>query len=485
MPSDSESSSSLSSVGTTGKAPSPPPLLTDRQVNEKVENLSIQLRLMTRERNELRKRLAFATHGTTFDKRPYHRLNPDYERLKIQCVRAMSDLQSLQNQHTNALKRCEEVAKETDFYHTLHSRLLSDQTQLKDDVNMLRRENGQLLRERNLLQQSWEDMKRLHEEDQKEIGDLRAQQQQVLKHNGSSEILNKLYDTAMDKLEVVKKDYDALRKRYSEKVAIHNSDLSRLEQLEEENQRLLKQTEMLTQQRDTAIQLQHQCALSLRRFEAIHHELNKATAQNKDLQWEMELLQSELTELRTTQVKTAKESEKYKEERDAVYSEYKLIMSERDQVISELDKLQTEVELAESKLKSSTSEKAAASEEMEVLRQIKDTVTMDAGRANKEAEILRKQCKALCQELKEALQEADVAKCRRDWAFQERDKIVAERDSIRTLCDNLRRERDRAVSELAEALRSLDDTRKQKNDVSRELKELKYAGGGAGGPCLW
>lgn len=53
--------------------------------------------------------------------------------------------------------------------------------------------------------------------------------------------------------------------------------------------------------------------------------------------------------------------------------------------------------------------------------------------------------------------------------------------SVRTLCDNLRRERDRAVSELAEALRSLDDTRKQKNDVSRELKELKYAGVGATG----
>lgn len=64
-------------------------------------------------------------------------------------------------------------------FSTLHSRLLSDQTQLKDDVDTLRRENGQLLRERNLLQQSWEDMKRLHEEDQKEIGDLRAQQQQV------------------------------------------------------------------------------------------------------------------------------------------------------------------------------------------------------------------------------------------------------------------------------------------------------------------
>lgn len=56
-------------AGTTGKAPSPPPLLTEQQISDKVENLSIQLRLMTRERNELRKRLAFATHGATFDKR--------------------------------------------------------------------------------------------------------------------------------------------------------------------------------------------------------------------------------------------------------------------------------------------------------------------------------------------------------------------------------------------------------------------------------
>jgi hypothetical protein len=56
-------------TGTTGKAPSPPPLLTEQQANDTVENLSIQLRLMTRERNELRKRLAFATHGATFDKR--------------------------------------------------------------------------------------------------------------------------------------------------------------------------------------------------------------------------------------------------------------------------------------------------------------------------------------------------------------------------------------------------------------------------------
>ncbi|KFV88037.1 Disks large 5, partial [Struthio camelus australis] len=474
MPSDSESSSSLSSIGTTGKASSPPPVIDTRQMSEKLETILFQLRQVTRERDELRKRLALSSPGSTFDDcRPSPKPNHDYERLKIQCMKAMSDLQSLQNQHTKTLKRCEEAAKEADFYHTLHSRLLSDQSQLKEDMDTLKRKNTQLVREHNHLQQSCEEMKRLHDEDQKEITDLRSQQQQVMKQNGSSEILNKLYDTAMDKLEGVKKDYDALRKRYNEKIASHNTDLSRLEQAEEENRRLQKQIDMLMKQRDTAIHFQQQYSSSLRRFESVQQELSNATAQNKELQREMERLQSEVTRFKTMQLKAAKDAEKYKEERDSVFNEYRLIMSERDQVIKEVDKLQTELELAESKLKNTSSEKRVASEEMEALRQIQDSATLDIERANKEIEMLRKQYEAMSQELKEAVQEAEVAKCRRDWAFQERDKIVAERESIRTLCDNLRRERDRAVSDLAEALRNLDDMRKQKNDAVRELKELK------------
>uniref|UniRef100_A0A670HVI1 Discs large MAGUK scaffold protein 5 n=1 Tax=Podarcis muralis TaxID=64176 RepID=A0A670HVI1_PODMU len=475
MPSDSESSSSLSSTGTTGKPSSPPPAVIDvRQMNEKLETILFQLRQVTRERDELRKRLALSSPGSTFDDcRPSPKPNHDYERLKIQCMKAMSDLQSLQNQHTKTLKRCEESAKEADFYHTLHSRLLSDQSQLKEDMDTLKRKNSQLVREHNHLQQSCEEMKRLHDEDLKEITDLRSQQQQVMKQNGSSEILNKLYDTAMDKLEGVKKDYDTLRKRYNEKIASHNTDLSRLEQTEEENRRLQKQIDMLMKQRDTAIHFQQQYSTSLRRFDTVQQELSKATAQNKELQREMERLQAEVTRFKTMQLKAVKDAEKYKEERDSVFNEYRLIMSERDQVIKEVDKLQTELELAESKLKNTSSEKRVASEEMEALRQIQDSATLDIERANKEIEMLRKQYEAMSQELKEAVQEAEVAKCRRDWAFQERDKIVAERESIRTLCDNLRRERDRAVSDLAEALRNLDDMRKQKNDAVRELKELK------------
>uniref|UniRef100_A0A672MJV8 Disks large homolog 5-like n=1 Tax=Sinocyclocheilus grahami TaxID=75366 RepID=A0A672MJV8_SINGR len=421
MPSDSESSSSLSSVGT--KASSPPPALSDTQpASESLDTILFQLRQVTRERDELRKRLALASPGTTFDDcRPNSKPGHDYERLKTQCMKAMTDLQSLQNQHTKTLKRCEEAVKEADYYH-------------RKILSMVVKE---LLQELTILSSFTHPHVTLQ--------NIFLSNLFSVLENGSSEVLNKLYDTAMDKLEGVKKEYDVLSKRYSEKVTSHNTDLSRLEQVEEENRRLQKQIDALLKQRDTAIQYQQQWSTSMRRFDSVQQELNKASAQNKELQREMERLQSEVTRYKNFQLKAVKDAEKYKEERDSVFNEYRLIMSERDQVIKEVDKLQTELEAAEARLKNTSSERMVASEELEALRQ----------------------------ELKEAVQEAEVAKCRRDWAFQERDKIVAERESIRTLCDNLRRERDRAVSDLADALRNLDDMRKQRNDAARELKELK------------
>uniref|UniRef100_A0A4W6ERK5 Discs large MAGUK scaffold protein 5 n=1 Tax=Lates calcarifer TaxID=8187 RepID=A0A4W6ERK5_LATCA len=461
-------------TGTPTQASSPPPAHMDsHQVNEKMETVLFQLRHVTRERDELRKRLALSSPGTTFDDcRPNSKAGHDYERLKLQCMKAMADLQSLQNQHSTTLKRCEEAVKKADFYHTLHSRMASEHSQLKDELEAVRQDNIQLVREHNHVKQACEELRRLHDDDQREVADMRMLHQQVMRE-GSSDVLNKLYDTAVDKLEALKSDYEALRKRYNEKTASHNADLSRLDQAEEENHRLQKQLDMLLKQRDAAIHYQQQYSSSIRRFDCTQQELSKAAAQNKELQREMERLQSEATRLKTQQLKAVKDCEKYKEERDSVISEYRLIMSERDQVIKEVDRLQTGLEVAEAKLKNTSSERRVANEELEALRQKQDSATMDMERANKEIEMLRKQYEAISQELKEALQEAEVAKCRRDWAFQERDKIVAERESIRTLCDNLRRERDRAVSDLADALRNLDDTRKQKNDAVRELKELK------------
>uniref|UniRef100_A0A8C5AV06 Discs large MAGUK scaffold protein 5 n=1 Tax=Gadus morhua TaxID=8049 RepID=A0A8C5AV06_GADMO len=466
----------LTPTGTPTPASSPPPSHTEIHgvlTRENMETVLFQLKQVTRERDDLRKRLALSSPGTTFDDcRPHSRSGQDYERLKMQCMKAMADLQSLQNQHSSTLKRCEEAVKKADFYHTLHGRLASEQAQLKEETEALRLDNMQLLREHGHSTQACDELRRLRQGDLRDAADMRTLHQQVMRE-GSSDVLSKLYDATAEKLAAARRDYEALRKRYGEQTASHNADLGRLAQADGENQRLQAQLDALLQQRDAAVHRQQQYSSTGRRYDTVQQELAAAAAQNKELQRETERLQAEATRLKTQQLKAAKDCDKYKEERDSVFSEYRLIMSERDQVIKEVDKLQTGLELAEARLKNTSSERRVAGDELEALRQKQDSVSLDMERATKEMEVLRKQHEAVSQELKEASQEAEVAKCRRDWAFQERDKMVAERESIRTLCDNLRRERDRAVSDLADALRNLDDTRKQKNDAARELKELK------------
>uniref|UniRef100_A0A7N8WNA1 Discs, large homolog 5a (Drosophila) n=1 Tax=Mastacembelus armatus TaxID=205130 RepID=A0A7N8WNA1_9TELE len=459
---------------------SPPPAINDnRPSGDNLDAILFQLRQVTRERDELRKRLALASPGTTFDDcRPNSKASHDYERLKSQCMRAMADLQSLQNQHTKTLKRCEEAVKEADFYHMLHSRVLGEQTQLKEAMETLRRDNAQLVREHNHLKQNCEELKRLHSQDQKELADLRLQQQQVMREKGSSEVLNKLYDTAMDKLEGVKKEYDALSKRYSEKVANHNTDLSRLEQAEEENRRLQKQIDALLKQRDSAMQYQQQYSTSMRRFDSVQQELNKSSAQNKELQREMERLQSEVTRYKNLQLKAGKDCEKYKEERDSVFNEYRLIMSERDQVIKELDKLQTELEAAEARLKNTSSERVVASEELEALRQELNSSLVDRDRAICERnELLEKYChevkdKAEAQkELSQACKDIETVREERDVARKERTEAIIQRDQLLREYYQARQKQDSATLDMERANKEIEMLRKQYEAMSQELKE--------------
>ncbi len=65
------------------------------------------------------------------------------------------------------------------YFSIQHSRLLSEQSQLKEEMEVLNRENAKLVREHNHLKQSCEELKRLHSEDQREVADMRLQQQQV------------------------------------------------------------------------------------------------------------------------------------------------------------------------------------------------------------------------------------------------------------------------------------------------------------------
>ncbi|XP_073723345.1 disks large homolog 5 [Misgurnus anguillicaudatus] len=475
MPSDSESSSSLSSV-----ASSPPPAHLDKHVmSEKLETVMFQLRQVTRERDDLRKRLALSSPGTTFDDcRPSVKPAHDYERLKLQCMKAMSDLQSLQNQHTKTLQRCEEAVRDADYYHTLHGRAAVEQTRLQEDLESVKLDYSQLMQQHSQLQQTCDELRRIHDDDQREVTDMRVQQQQVMRENGSSDLLNKLYDGALNKLEVMKQESDALRKRYNEKTANHSADLSRLEQMDEENRRLQKQLDVLLKQRDSALHFQQQYSSSGRRFESLQQELNNVSAQNDELQREMERLQMENTRYKTLQLKAMKDTEKLKDERDSVLNEYRMIMSERDQVIKEVDKLQSGLEAAEAKLKNTSSERRVASEEMEALRQELNSALLDRDRAIREkTELLEKYChevqdKAETQkELSQACKDIETVREERDVARKERTEAIIQRDQLLREYYQARQKQDSATVDMERVSKELEVLRKQCEAVSEELQE--------------
>ncbi|XP_016144430.1 disks large homolog 5-like [Sinocyclocheilus grahami] len=493
MPSDSESSSSLSSV-----ASSPPPAHLDKHVmSEKLETVIFQLRQVTRERDDLRKRLALSSPGTTFDDcRPSVKPGHDYERLKLQCMKAMSDLQSLQNQHTKTLKRCEEAARDADYYHTLHGRVFGEQTQLRDEMEAMKQNYSQLLQQHSQLQQTCDELRRIHDSDQREVADMRLQQQQKLYSDNGGEFNNQEIRDMAENFNIETRTTAGYSPWSNGLLERHNQTLTEIIlKVKRENGcdwhtaldwALMAKNSMLNVHGYSPYQLvfgqnpnlpSEKISFSFR-FESLQQELNKASAQNEELQRETDRLQMENTRYKTLQLKAVKDGEKLKEERDSVLNEYRLIMSERDQVIKEVDKLQTGLEAAEAKLKNTSSERRVTSEEIEALRQELNSALLDRDRAIREkTELLEKYChevqdKAETQkELSQACKDIEMVREERDVARKERTEAIIQRDQLLREYYQARQKQDSATLDIERVSKELEILRKQCEAVSEELQE--------------
>ncbi|EGW05442.1 Disks large-like 5 [Cricetulus griseus] len=212
--------------------------LTEQELN-KMEELTLQLKKMTYERDELS---VILTHYTSNDWN--NRLKSELEILKMERQKEMSDMKKFPKEISEALCKYKVLTEKTNSYSTHHSRLLSECTQLKEKVSMLKEDNRKLKREQILLQEPCEEVKRLSKESYEKIYDLWTKQQQ--EH----------------------------------------------ERLEEKLLSLMKQKELVTQQRDLAVKLQHHFTDSQMRFEHLQHELEQTTDQEESL-LKKELLQQE------------------------------------------------------------------------------------------------------------------------------------------------------------------------------------------------
>nr|XP_042136294.1 uncharacterized protein LOC121820876 isoform X3 [Peromyscus maniculatus bairdii] len=107
------------------------------------------------------------------------RLKSELEMLKTQHKKEMSDVKKFPKEVCEASYKCKKLSEQTNSYHNLYSQLLSEWTQLREKVSMLKENNRKLHGEQISLQESCEEARRLCEEAHEKMYDLWTKQQQV------------------------------------------------------------------------------------------------------------------------------------------------------------------------------------------------------------------------------------------------------------------------------------------------------------------
>nr|XP_048275565.1 disks large homolog 5-like [Myodes glareolus] len=157
----------------TRKTSTPTSVTGQEQQMNKVDTLTLQFQMKTQKRNELHGILANYTN-----KDLNNRLDFELEMVNMEHKKVMLDLQKFPKEIREALYKCKELTEETVSYSILHNQLLSERTQLKEKVSMLREENRKLRREQISLQECCEKVKNLCDEAHEKIYELCAEEKQ-------------------------------------------------------------------------------------------------------------------------------------------------------------------------------------------------------------------------------------------------------------------------------------------------------------------
>ncbi|XP_028617189.1 disks large homolog 5-like [Grammomys surdaster] len=157
---------------------SPTTVLSKKHAKKEEKRLTKELELSTQERNELRDRLIYVTEGS-MNKRPYHRPNPLYEKLKLKEKTVMSFLHKLEMENIDFCENFQGHKKKINFYRNLHSRLLLQSSVVKKTLVQVKQEYKEVQADWYLLQQYLTEMNLTVEDEQEKTNNLQKQQHQV------------------------------------------------------------------------------------------------------------------------------------------------------------------------------------------------------------------------------------------------------------------------------------------------------------------
>ncbi|XP_069123796.1 disks large homolog 5-like isoform X1 [Argopecten irradians] len=387
----------------------------------------------------------------------------DYDRLKSQCEHAMNELQSLKRTQTDMEKRYDQTRKELENYSQKYRSVLSQLQHAKDENAHIKSECLQFEQEKQHLDQEILSLQSLHEEDKQEMADLRKQLREVINESGSSEVLNKMYDSAQDKYEGIRADYEALRERYTELMSLNSDMTSKLEHLRDENMKMHKKIENMHMDQESVISernaLKKQCTGAIRNWDQViqerdqlKEEMSKVTAQRDDLMKGSNQILFKL--------------ESACRERDAAKSEHNLVMAERASVLNDYDRLQERVTEYSRKNEALEKEKKTALTELENLKRELIASIQERDKAIKERKDLLSKYSDI--RSKNDQLEGQREDFRKDWQMVTQERDVARKERHEAIQD-----RDRILRETYERERCQKEKAEEMDQVSKETEMMK------------
>jgi len=342
----------------------------------------------------------------------------DYDWLKSQCDWAMNELQSLRTDHQDTVRKCEQAVKEADLHRHNYKMVRDKLEQQQTETLLLKSQYSELLADKQRLQQEVGDLQKLHDEDKREMADLRQKQRQAMNESsfGSSEWID-MFDTAVGKYEAAKQDYDTMRKMYADATSRLSASTSKVELLEEENSRMRAQYDEVVTERNSALKerkvLQQHVTMTI---QAANRDKSQLLKELHVIKAERDDAKRKMSKAFAENAQTAKDIGRLRVERDAVVHEYTLVMSERDSVHKEIEQLQDRLSQQKQKLDAREKECEAAVQEA-------DSVRLELTTATRERDVARKQVK----ELKEKQGSVDSERYRED-VMEGLDRVLRDHD---------------------------------------------------------
>ncbi|XP_071107685.1 LOW QUALITY PROTEIN: disks large homolog 5-like [Haliotis cracherodii] len=405
----------------------------------------------------------------------------DYDWLKEQCEHAIKELQSMKGQHAQTVTRYDQATKEADHYRNLYKTSLTRQTQLTDEIHSLKSENLDVLSRSKKLEQEVGNLHKLREEDKQEIAELRIQYRKVLSESGSSEVLNEMYDTLLDKYETLKNNYDRLREQYDDVASSHGSNNSRLEKLSEENESVLKKYEEMRIERDMAITdrngFKQQCTSAIRNWNQVLNERKQLNESLAFMTQQRDKYVLDYNQALAKQINLRKEKDSLQNERDACYSEYRLIMSERDTVHKEIEQLHDKLVEVTKKVTVLEKDKKSAEDQAETLKREVASALQDRDKCRRECNDISGMKHELEQERDVIQKEFSLLTQERDIARQERHQALERMDHI--IKENYEITQKKKAEEMDHVAKETESLKKQieklKQDLSDAAQEAEIA----------